>query len=152
MNNAQNKIIVYDNGDYVPYNPDVHSDINPNRLVVEVKDFPSLDEIATANRVRGWHWFDKDTIEFFGTVFGAYVGYGIFITSEKPRWAKDSSRRYSVRIAENNGQVHTFGGFQGYSTRATAKRHALKIAKLLKEGFTVVDTENRHYVYAQAGQ
>jgi hypothetical protein len=145
MNNAPNKIIVCDNGDYVPYNPDVHADITPNKLDVEVHDFACLDHIVTANRVRGWHWFDKKTIAFFSTVFGAYVGYGVFVTSEKPRWEKDAGRRYSVRIAESNGQIHTFGGFQGYSTRATAKRHALKIANLLEKGCTLVDSENRHF-------
>lgn len=145
MNTPENKIIVYENGEYVPYNVDVHSDITPNKLEVKVKDFSSLDEIVTANKMRGFHWFDKETIAFFSTVLGAYVGYGVFITSEKPRWEKDGSRRYSVRVADDGGQIHTFGGFQGYSTRATATRHARKIARLLEKGHVVVDVENRHF-------
>jgi hypothetical protein len=146
MNTPENKIIVCDNGEYVPYNAGIHSDITPNKMEVKVKDFSSLCEIVTANKMRGFHWFDKETIAFFSTVLGAYVGYGVFITSEKPRWEKDGSRRYSVRVADDGGQIHTFGGFQGYSTRATAKRHALRIARLLGQGCTVVDSENRHFL------
>ena len=145
MSNIPNKIIVYDNGDYVPFNPDIHSPTSTRKLDITVKDFASLDEIETANRVRGFHWFDKETIAFFCTVLGAYVGYGVFVTSDKPRWAEDCSRRYSVRVAGNDGQIHTFGPFQGYGTRANAKRHALKISRLLEQGCTVVDAENRHF-------
>ena len=144
MNNTPNKIIVCDNGDYVPFNPDTHSKITPSKLEVTVKDFPSLDDIKSANRARGFHWFDKETIAFFSTVFGTYVGYGVFITSEKPRWA-EGLRRYSVRVAGDDGQVHTFGGFQGYRSRSIAKWHATKIASLLGQGCTVVDVENRHF-------
>lgn len=96
--------------------------------------FQSITEIKQACRARGGHWFDPDTMRFFGsrvhtpvypTPWGAY-----FVTSEKE--SDGAGRFYSVRSAcsqgEQRGSIETAGEFQGYASRTGAHRAAQRLA------------------------
>ena len=80
--------------------------------------YKNMKEIKQANRVIGGHWFDKDTLEFFGSVVESHVFYGrFFITSERCRWDGDNGDRfYTVRECNQDGQIRTIGGFQAHKS------------------------------------
>ena len=73
----------------------------------------TINEIEKAVIASGSHWFDVDTMAFFGTRVRPVVYEGIggifFVTSEKP---PESPRRYSVRqyFADTN-KISTVGDF-----------------------------------------
>lgn len=78
----------------------------------------TMDEIKTASRVARSHWFDADSMAFFGTqVFVGSVretnSGALFITSERP---PHGPRMYSVRRAYDSGQIETVGTFCGHAT------------------------------------
>jgi hypothetical protein len=72
------------------------------------------------------HWFDKDTINFFGSriLWGSLTLVAgrpwLFITSEH-NWDR-TQRLYSVRSITNDGEVDTVGEFQNFETLREAKR------------------------------
>jgi hypothetical protein len=65
-----------------------------------MKTYSTIAEIKQANADVGGHFFDTDTLRFFGsrilaTVYGGFV----FVTSEKDSYgAWDGQRRYTVRF------------------------------------------------------
>lgn len=81
------------------------------------KTWASVAEVADANRRAGHHFFDPDTIKFFSSrIETDIVGERLFIPSEQDETgfgklgkAWDGERRFTIRIAEDNGQVHTIG-------------------------------------------
>lgn len=101
-------------------------------------DIDALKATATAN---GSHFFDRDTMRFFGsrilpTLYGP-VG-DIFVTSEKqPDFYGHSAgtlytfpRLYTVRRYIGTGrEVETLGDFQGHETRRAAERAARRYAE-----------------------
>lgn len=86
--------------------------------------FRSVEEIIKANREAGHHFFSRSTMRFFNSLVyaGALEGGRYFITSE--RYAEEA-RRYTIRVANEQGHVDTVGEFQQYATLNQAKR-ALK--------------------------
>ena len=58
----------------------------------------TIDQIKTANKARGFHWFDPDTLRFFKSRIGGAVYQGpggvYFVTSE---CGPSGVRRYTVR-------------------------------------------------------
>lgn len=91
----------------------------------------SINEIATANRNAGHHWFDHDTLRWFGCrlsgeLWPAPDGVRVyFISSELP---PHDRRRYTIRYTDDGGRnIETHGEFCGYGTLATAKRHVRKL-------------------------
>lgn len=89
--------------------------------------FKSIEEIQQANKDAGYHWFDAGSMAFFDSIVyptlvqhpqGAY-----FISSEK----QDDRypRFYTVRFARFTGEANTVGPFQGFTTEADARQHAL---------------------------
>ena len=79
----------------------------------------------------GQHWFDRDTMRFFGTRIGRVVQVGqvwLFVTSEKP---PHGERAYNLRRMSETGDITTVGEFC-VLTRGQA-RHALS-AELAKDG------------------
>ncbi len=102
--------------------------------------FHSVEEIREANRRSDYHFFDTDTMRGFGSrvVDEVYAGR-IFITSEKDRshtysdgtrssGAWNGQRRYTVRIARDDGSVGELSEFGELDTLAQARRFAQKMA------------------------
>lgn len=86
----------------------------------------TINDIKTAVRVRGSHWFDPDTMRFFKTrvLEGVYQGEGgiYFVTSER---GPNELRRYSVRkFAPETADISTVGDFNTMTRNA-----AIKLAK-----------------------
>lgn len=88
--------------------------------------YRTMDDVISANRAIGNHWFDADTMRFFKTriesgaipLHSENCHKARFITSEK---GPDGVRRYSVREAQPDGTIDTIGEFQQYRTRDKAR-------------------------------
>lgn len=84
--------------------------------------FNTIDEIKRANADAGLNWFAKETMRFFGSRIGSAVyGGRYFVSSEQDNYG-NGDRRYTVRLAEANGQIETVGEFCQYATRSEAVR------------------------------
>lgn len=82
--------------------------------------FLTIDEIRTANRESGHHWFDADTMRFFRSrVSGPVIG-NMFVSSENDRLG--GGRRYTIRRANDDGSIETVGEFQQYGSKPAALR------------------------------
>ncbi len=101
------------------------------------------DEIMRANRESGGHYFDADTMRFFGSrVLPAVYGGRFFVTSERSGFDSSSPRRYSVREFMPDGSIETVGEFNGYPTRGQAQTAARNAAK----------STHRYYVDGRHGK
>jgi len=95
--------------------------------------FASLEEMVTANRAACQHWFDPDAIRFFSCRLSRRIICGrLFISSERfttPFTDESPPRRYTIRLATDNGEVRTVGEFQQYRSLAQAQDAALGIVR-----------------------
>ncbi len=101
--------------------------------------FFTTDQIKEANRELGDHYFDRDTMRFFGSrVLSGVYGGRYFVTSERDSGisingerhaAWNGQRRYSVRLANPDGSVDTVGDFGTFNTAAQARATAKRLAK-----------------------
>jgi hypothetical protein len=84
--------------------------------------FTSIREIAEANERSGHHWFKAETLRYFGCrVSPTVYGGRYFVSSEQDTYgAWNYQRRYTVRMANENGTIETIGEFGQYRTRAQA--------------------------------
>lgn len=86
-------------------------------------------EIKRRNTAFGHHFFDADTMEFFGSKVlpTVYVGSDLsyFVTSEKHQ---DDPRLYTVRSCDVRGDVQTVGSFQEHTTASDALAVARTLA------------------------
>ena len=84
--------------------------------------YRSMAQIRRANKTSGGHWFERDSMRFFGSNIegGPYNGR-YFVTSEVDPGGK---KAYSVREAADDGGVSTVGDFHAYGTKAEAVRAA----------------------------
>jgi hypothetical protein len=90
--------------------------------------FRTIDDIKTANRVAGMHFFDADTLRFFNSrILDGVYGGRYFVTSERRPRSKEP-RLYTVREASADGGITTVGMFQGYVSAKAARRAAEKLA------------------------
>lgn len=94
------------------------------------------DEVKRRAEKHGSHFFDKDTMRFFSSrvselmwVDGDRKDYETnpiyFITSEQDRGPykhSGSTRAFSVRKIDEDGDIDTIGEFQGYSTLNEARK------------------------------
>jgi len=82
----------------------------------------TITEMKKRNEEAGFHWFKKDTMEYFGTVIEAKPNKdNIFITSE---WAdfEYSKRKYTLRkYNTETNNVETTGEFLAYETLEEAR-------------------------------
>jgi hypothetical protein len=93
--------------------------------------YTSINEIRIEAKRAGSHFFDADTMRFFGSrVLPTVYGGRYFITSEQDHYG-NGAKAYTVRIALDKGNIDTVGDFQAYATRAQAVR---AIKQLLAEG------------------
>lgn len=80
----------------------------------------SMQGIETANRDAGFHWFDPDTLRFFGSRISESSWDGRYFISSEHNFDR-SARLYTIREAMSDGSIGDAGeGFQGYATRAQA--------------------------------
>ena len=90
--------------------------------------YSSISEIKEANRRFGNHWFDTDTMRFFGTRVHSQVYAGKYFVTSEYRGFGDYERAYTVREAREDGSIDTVGDFLGYETRAEAHAAARELA------------------------
>ena len=73
----------------------------------ELLSFDSVQQIKDMNAATGGHFFDADSMRYFGSkVYGPVIGGRYFITSEQDRnpygaAAWNGQRRYTVRECRN---------------------------------------------------
>lgn len=91
--------------------------------------FETVSAIKALNARNGNHFFDRATMRFFSSKVLPYVyGGRLFLTSEQftsSTW-QCHPRRFTVRLARNNGEIETIGPFNELS-----KEQAQTLAKLL---------------------
>jgi hypothetical protein len=112
----------------------------------------TINDIQTAMRRDGSHWWDRQSMRFFGTRVcgGAFNGAGgvYFVTSEQPPHGK---RAYTIRqFKPDTLDVSTVGELCGYKTRPTALRHAEKLAQ--GDGQAVIERDEPHLPMSEDGQ
>jgi hypothetical protein len=84
--------------------------------------FNTIAEVKKANKAKGQHFFDKDTLAFFGS--NVYNGlYTVndrqfFITSEDN--FNRTEKGFTIREAMPDGDIETVGEFLQYETKEQA--------------------------------
>jgi hypothetical protein len=98
--------------------------------------FHTMDQIKRAVAATGSHWFDADTLAWFGSRISSVVypvpDGALFVTSEFTGFER-ASRAYTVRLATDDGSVSTVGEFLQYKTRDAAHRAAKLEQKLTRQ-------------------
>lgn len=96
-----------------------------------MKSFTHINEIKELNDRKGYHFFKDDTINFFNSiVYPEIINGNIFITSERHQ---QEPRKYTVRLARDNGQIETIGKFQQFKSKKQATRYAESLPAQLPE-------------------
>lgn len=93
------------------------------------KTFGTVDELAREHGRAGGHFFDADTMRFFGTrVCGSGLLFGgrAFVTSEEV-WG-DGARSYAVRALPTPGDVREI---VTWGERLADRREAVRLAEVL---------------------
>lgn len=93
--------------------------------------FRDIREVIATNKAIGHHFFDRETLRFFGSRISRELVAGrYFVTSESDFYG--TSRSYTIRVVNPRGEVDTVGTFGQYETLSQAKRAMRKLAT--KEG------------------
>ena len=99
-----------------------------------VATLKTIADVRAAARRAGSHWFDRDTVRYWGTrVRSALYGGRIFVTSEH-NYSRTSTC-YSVRlvtVAGEDFEIDTIGGFQRFATVTGARNYAKRAAAVLR--------------------
>lgn len=81
--------------------------------------FETIADVRRANDKAGHHWFEADTIRFFGSKIESVVyGGRYFVSSEQPPFG---ARAFTVRRCNDDGSISTVGEFCSIRTRAIAQ-------------------------------
>ena len=81
--------------------------------------FTTMEQVKQANRARGQHWFDADTLEYWGTeIHGELMAGEFFITSED-NFNRDA-RFFTIRKVSDTGRISTVGTWQQHPTLVDA--------------------------------
>lgn len=107
--------------------------------------FKGVGAIERANRDAGMHWFEPESMRFFGTKILRYFGAGVFVTHETDPMGRGA---WSIRVASQDGNVTTFGEFHAIPNSRTATTKAKHLATLLDEGHTVLDDRGQTFTLA----
>jgi len=107
--------------------------------------FIGVDAIERANRASGFHWFEPESMSFFGTKVLRYFGAGVFTTRETNPSGKTA---WSIRVASADGGVSTFGEFHAIPNSRTATTMAKYLVALLYEGCVVLDSKGQTFTLA----
>lgn len=90
--------------------------------------FATLRDGIYANKENGYHFFDRDTLRFFGSRVHPRLYGDYFVTSEHN--FDRTERHYTVRrFTDENGNVETVDGFQNYASYSGAHAAARRLAK-----------------------
>ena len=98
--------------------------------------YRTMADVRSANAAAGHHWFDPATLRFFRSRVGRTLYAGrYFITSEQMSPSYDRStdtwhyfpRRWSIRIANDDGSIDTVGEFDQYESYAQARAAIRKL-------------------------
>jgi hypothetical protein len=82
--------------------------------------YHTITAIRKANKDAGQHWFDPGAMRFFHSrIASPVLGGRYFVTSEKCH--DDDARRYTVRMAEDDGSIETVSDFQQFETLTQAR-------------------------------
>ena len=75
-------------------------------------DFDTMADVRAANAARGNYFFDREAMREFNSVIESTVYRGgVFITSEQIEIGRHREpRRYSLRVADRAGAIHTLEG------------------------------------------
>jgi hypothetical protein len=99
-------------------------------------NFSSLSQFRQFNYQQGYHWFDADSMRFFGTrLIGDLMGGCVFITSDHD-YKRD--RKYSIRMAMESGSIHSYA-FARYDTLSEARKEAKWLTQALASGEATYD-------------
>lgn len=93
--------------------------------------FKTIDEIKAANKQAGENWFSADSLSFWNSrIWTKVYGGRYFVTSDGPDENGVVDRRYSVRVASDDGTVKTAEGteFREFSTAQAAAEKAQELA------------------------
>jgi hypothetical protein len=85
-------------------------------------------------------------MRYFHSKIHRYFGQGVFTTSEKSSFGNDAPRKFSVRVADSQGQVYTFGDFLACDNARHASAIASRLSANLAEGAEVMDSNGQLYV------
>ncbi len=89
--------------------------------------YTNLNQVKIAHTKRGFHFFDPDTLRFFGSKVHENLFFGeFFITSELDFDRTD--RRFTVRRANDDGAIETVGEFRAHATKADAHHAIIELA------------------------
>lgn len=120
--------------------PDNH---RPQHVVAH--PFTGVSAIERANIAAGMHWFEPQSMSFFGTKILRYFGAGVFTTHETDPMGRGA---WSIRVASADGNVTTFGEFHSLPNARTATTKAKHLATLLDEGRAVLDDRGQTFTLA----
>ena len=90
----------------------------------------TMAEIIAANEAAGGHWFEPDTLRFFGSEIGRdtvpVAGGWIFVTREE---SPCGGKAWTARIAKDSGDVDTVGEFHEHRTARDAWEAAAEVLR-----------------------
>jgi len=95
--------------------------------LLPIGDFENIGAIKTMNEHHQRFFFSEGAMAFFNSRIEPKVYSGcVFVTSESPQQLHplgrtDDQRRWSVRIALDNGAIETFGDFCWYKSLSDAQ-------------------------------
>lgn len=83
--------------------------------------FESMAQVKRLNRATAHHWFDRDTMAFFGSAVESNLRFGrLFVSSEQPPVEANDvlgrPRAFTVRCSTDDGRVVTVGEFMAHAT------------------------------------
>ena len=84
--------------------------------------FNNITEVKKANKENGQHFFDRNTLAFFGSKvypdLYTVAGRQFFVTSEDN--FNRTEKGYTIREAMPDGDIETIGDFLQYATKEQA--------------------------------
>jgi len=93
--------------------------------------FKTIADVKKANKAIKNHWFNKETMDFFGTKIESELIDGkYFITSEDDFYR--TKRQYRLRIVEKNGKIYTPGDGRPFDSLDDAKKELKKYRVKIK--------------------
>ena len=118
-----------------------------------IANHSTLSQIRSLNRMNGLHWFSPDTLRWFkGKVYEGVYGGCVFVSSEKENYSRftpNPQRKYSVRVAMDDGTIQTYA-FAEYDSKRDADREAKWLGNALKNGTMQWCTDTYEFVGGQA--
>jgi hypothetical protein len=108
-----------------------------DNLRIPPRGYETIEEIKTANKKSGGHWFDEGAIRFFNSrmldewVFPKptppkYTTGALFVSEET---GPNEIPGYTIRQANSDGTIETLGEFQEYENLDDALRVALTLSR-----------------------